>query len=226
MNQHSSVRLVVFLLFALIGLPALSAELLTAQGGPDGNYFRTDCPSGHFLVGLEGRHGAWLDSVAPICARWASASNRLESAKAGKAAGGGGGAPGAARCPAGLAVSGLNFWVVVEGRPQRSKHVRKPSVTCDGPLEIQARQTVAFTAPGISDFDDTRTSPIMGGGGCRAGQRAIGVHGLADVHINALGLVCGPAPKSAEAIRAVGPRPGQEPETRIGRDLPIGATGR
>ena len=69
---HRFALATLFLAFGLaLIIPNLTlAADLPLYGGPGGNYFRAECPKGSYLVGLDGRAGAWVDRIAPVCAPW------------------------------------------------------------------------------------------------------------------------------------------------------------
>jgi len=60
--------------FAAVGIVLISAParsepfLLPVQGGGGGGGFFAACPPDHFVVGLRGRTGAWIDNMRLICA--------------------------------------------------------------------------------------------------------------------------------------------------------------
>ena len=59
---HRCALLVIFLVFVFtIVSPDLGlATDLKIYGGLGGNEFRAECPKGSYLVGLQGRTGAWV----------------------------------------------------------------------------------------------------------------------------------------------------------------------
>lgn len=221
MTFRSFFGSITALLLACVLVTSATAQgvALPAHGGSGGQPFRLECPQDHYLVGFEARHGAWLDRIAPLCARWSGASRRLEQARVGRAVGGMGGVEGSARCPAGTIVSRLNFLMTVDSSTRQPKHVDTMGGTCNPALSENA---VLIEKRGPSDFLETggHLDRPRGGGACAPGERAVGIHGRADLHIDALGLICGPAPGRTTPVRAVGPRPApaQQPGTPVIRD--------
>jgi hypothetical protein len=205
--------LAVLAMLAMPGpLRASGRVTLPAHGGAGGQPFRNECPEGHYLVGFEARVGAFMDQIAPVCARWASRSGRLEHPQVGRAAGGTGGQPWSPRCPVGSVVSSILFDMTIDGRTRQPAHVDWLTALCVEPLSGRDFGTPQPVSPaGLR----SRSDPLKGGGSCGANERAVGVHGRAQWHVDALGLICGPAPQTAKPIQSVGPRPGGQPDTDI-----------
>ena len=82
------MRTYVFCLVLLLitsapqSVAAQQLRLLTVQrtgtfGGPGGGNYEISCPFGSVMIGLRARHGAWIDALAPICARYVRPSRTL-----------------------------------------------------------------------------------------------------------------------------------------------------
>lgn len=74
-----------------------SAALIAAK--------RVECRTGEYVVGLAGRTGAWIDAIAPICARWDDRSFQAASPRTAQFVGGPGGGSQQQSCPAGSAIA-------------------------------------------------------------------------------------------------------------------------
>lgn len=55
--------------------PVLATTVLGPDGGPGGNPFRFDCPTGSYLVGFQGKAVTLIDRVQPLCAPWMHSAN-------------------------------------------------------------------------------------------------------------------------------------------------------
>src|SRR5205809_1641295 len=59
----------VLAIFLLAGfMTPSSATVLPIEGGPGGGYFAENCAPGQYVVGFSVKAGAWIDSVAILCA--------------------------------------------------------------------------------------------------------------------------------------------------------------
>jgi hypothetical protein len=79
-------------------------------GGQGGGPFEIACPPPTVMVGLRARHGAWIDAVGPICAKYVN-GRVLAEVSYRQLAGGDGGGPGEMVCqgPRGV-VTGLQMY--------------------------------------------------------------------------------------------------------------------
>ncbi len=170
---------------------------LPAVGGAGGDPFRVVCPSGAHLIGLSGRAGAWIDQLVPLCATWNAARQAFDAPVEGRAQGtSSGGLPmTTGRCPAGFAVTAAGISV----NTKDSGTGRRIDAFVDE-IGLQCAQV------GGSDVQPVRVGRAGDAGGnsrwlymsdrqaCPAGQMATGIHGRAGLFIDAVGLICGPAP--------------------------------
>lgn len=173
--------------------PAQATDL-PIQGGPGGGEFRDDCGAGRYLVGVSIRSGGWVDAIFPLCAVH-MAQGQFAKWKRGPRHGGTGGSPllKDAVCPPDHFVIGLKFGVT-----QRDKHY----------IDWVAVQCIRMKATAQS-FDIC----LHTGGGCsmqrlglgpfwqtcpnvRGDQEwATGIRGSSGAFVDALGLICGRAPR-------------------------------
>jgi hypothetical protein len=76
---------------------------------------RLECRTGEYVVGLAARTGAWIDAIAPICARWDDRSFQVASPRTMQFAGGPGGGSQQQSCPAGSAVATWRVEQILSG---------------------------------------------------------------------------------------------------------------
>ncbi|MBU6372959.1 MAG: hypothetical protein KJS97_09545 [Alphaproteobacteria bacterium] len=199
-------------IFALVMTLSTSPTAAAAEyqspvvGGPGGRAFSLRCAPGDYLVGLAGRHGAWVDAVAPLCANWDAKARTFLPPGVGPMQGGGGGAPAQIACgPRALVVS-----LLVDGARNDDKTVAFVSITCADPLTGKKERTAtALTMLGASPYD----VPDSGGVGtqttvdydwrrmphCAEGDVAVGIFGASGKYLDRIGLICAPAPRAIAA---------------------------
>jgi hypothetical protein len=208
-QPHYFGGFVQILLILLALPPVLSTSAMATDtpiiGGSGGNYFRTTCAAGSYLVGLKGYTGKWIDRIAHICAPWLPVKQAFESALLhGQFLGTSpGGSFEQQTCRRDHAIVSWTFWNTV-GDDNKRKFVSSIEGTC--------RRVIPPLATHGLQFGDPETQKRLGYGGwglvaihgrpdgkseCPAGELAIGFHGRAGLFLDALGLICGPAPTKA-----------------------------
>jgi hypothetical protein len=87
-------------------LRLVKVERTGSFGGPGGGNYEISFPFGSVMIGLRARHGAWIDALAPICARWVRSSRTLGEIDPQPFTGGRGGGEAFMRCqgPRGVVV--------------------------------------------------------------------------------------------------------------------------
>jgi hypothetical protein len=201
-STHCKV-IVVQLLFAgclcmfSARVPATDLEI---EGGLGGGYFRQECGPGEYLVGFNGRTGAWLDAIQIVCAGRANNLWSLgDAVLRGNQAGRNGGSPNSVRCPStnqgATVVTAIVFGITVSnGKPSTVGGIE---VTCSyfQPPFVALPAGVQMAASGDNDELDAGflqgTNPrVRGSSYCPAGEVAVGLHGRSGDFIDALGLIC------------------------------------
>ena len=92
-HSHQQIhRFALATIFLALGVALVIPDLALATdiplyGGPGGNYFRGECPKGSYLVGLDGRAGAWVDRIATVCAPWLRGSQAFGAPSVGQSFG-------------------------------------------------------------------------------------------------------------------------------------------
>jgi hypothetical protein len=165
-------------------LRLLKVERTNSFGGPGGGNYEISCPFGSVMIGLRARHGAWIDALAPICARFVRSTRTLGEIGPQPFTGGKGGGEGFIRCqgPRGV-VMGLelfradNQWASVG-------HI---VVNCGDYLN-PAR--FANKLPGSADFFGQPTAHRRSILKCSPPLVAGGIFGRSGVAIDRVGLSC------------------------------------
>jgi hypothetical protein len=192
-------------LFALSLVLAMSWSTMTAatdtpvRGGPGGTPFRFTCDKGAYLVGMRARMGDWVDQLRPVCAPWLPERRRFGATSVGIAIGDskGGNRDIPGTCFPGFAISRLDGTLVV-GNHAESKFVGGLSVHCQTAEPPVARHALDFGYALSFGATSTPTFDLD----CPSGELAVGLHGRSGLFVDALGLVCAPAPAKLGFIEA------------------------
>lgn len=203
-----ATRLTIISCLALIvAAGAASATDLPLEGrvGIEAVPFRADCPTGYYLVGINGRAGSWVDAVQTVCAPWYADAGIFGNKTFGIHFGGQGGGETSAVCPFNSAVGGWGVEVMSKGK----RYVEEIQVTCrataGGKLHVA-----------IVQFGGANQNPYSGTSSfrCREGELATGIHGRASAYIEAIGLICGPEPQVLEGPTTSTPESSAPPPDR------------
>lgn len=154
-----------------------------AVGGAGGGPFRASCPSGMVMVGINGRHGAWVDAVAPICAIWTN--RRLDPIEFQPGTGGAGGGTGYMSC-AGSRGAVVALWVWPVHRDNR-RLIGRIVLEC-GDYTMPTRR-VNKRAGGADGFGQAAEGERVA---LRCGPRevAVGLYGRSGAFLDRVGLLC------------------------------------
>jgi hypothetical protein len=214
-----------FLLALLIGYASAPAHAtdLRVQGGGGGSGFRTDC-SGDFVVGIYVRSGSWIDAIGLKCGTFNRQTGTFKKPAWNKAFHGGHGGQFQERvCPGERFVSGIRFGFTRHESP----YVEFVELTCS---PVGAGDVVRAC---IETGQGCRSGHSHGGGVmapfgsspvaqvCPPGEAAIGIHGRSGIHVDALGLICGPRPVVATAAPAPPRMPVGKPNITARNDTDI-----
>jgi hypothetical protein len=156
-----------------------------AVGGTGGGPFRLSCPSGMVMVGINARHGAWVDALAPICAIWVRRNRTLGEIEEQPGTGGTGGGRGSMRCegPRG-AVVGLWVWPVAR---DNRRLVGRIVLECGDYERPQQRANKLPGGPdGIGESFDRERIELR----CGSREVAVGLYGRSGAFIDRVGLLC------------------------------------
>jgi hypothetical protein len=189
----------------LLSQGALAGDL-PVQGGPGGDYFRSEC-SGQFAVGLHFRSGAWVDAIGLRCAGFKPKTGSFKPARDLELHGGDGGAPGVAgSCPDNAYLSGITHGYTRNGNENQFLNfveIACTPVASGNPVRVCLETGAGCWvgrpgAPEIPIFGGTPLlTPLVQH--CPPGEAAVGLHGRAGAFVDAIGLVCGPRPEPAVA---------------------------
>ena len=193
------MRLIVLLiaLFAATQsvVPARAQTTVTNSfGGNGGGPFRLDCPSGMAMTGIRARAGAWLDSVAPVCAIWVN-HRTLGEIDDQPATGGGGGGASFIRCqgPIGAVVG-----IAVQQANNGNHTIGHLLVDC-------GRYTQPWLfwnkLPGSADYLGKSNSNPSVTLQCGIDEVAVGLYGRSGAFIDKIGLLCASSPAATPILR-------------------------
>jgi hypothetical protein len=201
---YSLILPTLFFGFAVAPIRQEPAQATDVQpfGGAGGTYFRAECPTGAYLIGLAGRTGEWIDRVAPICAPWLRGSQTLGAAATGPSFGtSGGGKESSAIC---RSVTGQTFAVelwYVETLKSHNRFVQYVGANCRAlTLSTDPAPSVFFEFGSKRAGAEERVTPgpyisnRMVKQACPTDEAAVGIHGRAGLFVDAIGLICGALP--------------------------------
>jgi hypothetical protein len=172
-------------IFAVPGAAQGGTTVTESVGGTGGGPFRLSCPSGMVMVGINGRHGAWVDALAPICAIWVRSNRTLGEIDEQSGTGGTGGGRGWMRCegPRG-AVVGLSVWPV--NRDNR-RLVGRILLECgDYERPEQHANNLPRGALAFGESFERERVELR----CGAREVAVGLYGRSGAFIDRVGLLC------------------------------------
>lgn len=151
-----------------------------------------ECRSGEFVVGLVGKTGAWIDSIAPICAHWDERNVQSVMARSvPRVAGGTGGARNQQTCPDGTA---LMSWKVEKVLVNDAAYASAVVSQCRSLLPPHAQEPGVLRYAGAGGPPGRQPLPQEN---CPAGQVATGVHAWVSHDqrfVTEVKMNCGPAP--------------------------------
>lgn len=172
-------------------VPGAAQTRLPPVGGPGGGDFVETCGGGvnHFMIGVTGRTGDWIDAIMPICTRYDRDTKTLSAPYTLNQHGGTGGSPNSAHCAPGMVVKGLEIDKIDNGGQILVKYVRLLCQT----LPIPPGDRHVLTA----EFFGVETSPYSNHSvtlTCPEFEAASGLSGASGDYVDRLGLYCQSAP--------------------------------
>jgi hypothetical protein len=236
MNMVSRIAAAAVLVgFAVIGAPAHADSRLPQIGGRGGAGFSERCPLGQVLNGFEVRAGDDIDAIRAVCVMPSSptavSAPLLSNGFGGGWHGGGGGSLRRLLCPPGTPVVNA-IQIEAEGFPSGTFSVNEIDIYCDAigsagshdypsngvhaprqPLDNDG----AFYVGNTLDMDTQKQT-------CPAGEVGIGMHGHSGALVDAMGLICGPAPTFAPPrryVKAMGHTRTKTPLQRAAEDATV-----
>lgn len=180
--------------FATVGILLISAParsepfLLPVQGGGGGGGFFAVCPPDHFVVGLRGRTGAWIDNMRLICARGGVPSLGAPFDHGFVIGNSVGGADDVAQCPQNTFVKNIRFNVVNTHGDDGFVVINTIKLTCfnnNGEF-VAFRHLARDDGPHDADGHPVNSSLCPG----NPRMALIGLHGRHGLFVDAIGAVC------------------------------------
>ena len=179
------------ILATLLSAGTASATVIPSKGGPGGNFFAAVCPAGQYVVGFAAQAGAWIDGVAPLCATYLPGPGTFAKGQSAGFHGTHGGSPQTQLCSSGGAVTRLLLGVLFE----------KGGVFTS--TQVTYIDYIGFECANI--FGQGKESHCVATGdpcveldnivACPSGELATGINGRTGAYLDAIGLICGPAPR-------------------------------
>lgn len=223
--------LFLFLLLAVgaTGSPPAFASGPIPFGGPGGVAFDTPCASGNYLVGLAVYAGAWVDAIAPVCARFDGDALVVE--EIGKFAGHAGGSRQPdSHCRFGVGVITSLLVQATFDDGSRAKFVDNLVAACSKATDLSTPSpgfqvltgddTIGYIKCDVgwgclNHIDIPYPKAVLS---CPAGQVATGITGRAGDYVDALSLMCGTPP--SKSLAQGGQLPPAPPGGHAGFDRP------
>lgn len=180
-----------------LSLTARADDYLLPLGGDGGGKFEAHCPPGQLLAGFDLRAADDVDAIRPLCVIPNGPRDTSEPAAEGTWYGGSGGGPARVACNRyNPVVNGM--FVAWEG--EETIIVNNIHLYCGDTANTQPQNDTAaamFDAPTIDGGAPPFQTFHQGfeyKQHCPPGQPAVGVHGRSGKWVDAIGLICGPAP--------------------------------
>jgi hypothetical protein len=174
-----TITCVLLALTCLLSIPASANTKFPARGGVGDHGFEDVCPPGEYMVGIAARVGAWMDRLRVACAamnregKWGP-RHFPENSRGGR-----GGSPVEAYCGDGEVIAAMKAFSVAKPKAVSDIHF-----TC---------RTVATGKNRVLYIESTTVNPHgLRLQQCPDGEIAVGLHGRHGIHVNAVGLICGP----------------------------------
>ncbi|MGH8263090.1 MAG: hypothetical protein ACRET4_06410 [Steroidobacteraceae bacterium] len=186
-----------------LAAPSAMATDLDATGGNGGGPFRVTCQPGSYIVGVAGRVGEWIDQVSMQCAHWNDQTHRLEPPSLAQVPIGtsNGGRALATYCPNGSVVQVLT----ITSLSSDNRLIANLYLTCHFVEGNGPDTDIQFGEDGVVNRSSLATTFVASvQQECPSNELAVGLHGRSGLFIDAIGLVCGPAPKAGLTAAALG----------------------
>ncbi len=202
-----SLLLVVPIMFA--GTVPANATITQALGGPGGSHFKIECPAGKAVAGIFATAGAWVDGVSALCSTPGGKHQQFGWA------GGTGGEPQMVYCPSGQYVTSV--WLTfTRGNNLPRQYVNTIGILCGSESFTgdwrdkydSLRCILSIDTANENIRGEQRCDSIIPSGGfgtnlvqsaekltCPKDEVLTGLVGRSGNYLDALGAVCGPAPK-------------------------------
>lgn len=225
MKYFSFILLITMLAGTAVVLPARADSYLPQIGGPGGAQYRERCPQGQVLNGFELRAGDDIDAIRAVCVTPYSATDisppPLSNGRGAGWHGGGGGSLQRLLCPPetpavmglaagydGIDTISLDAIDIYCGQASASASIGQyPSNMLHAPVQgcTDGPNLLTYEPLKNAVFGDGRCPNFkVGRFDCPAGEIAIGMHGHSGAKVDAMGLICGPAPVFRPSVPAMG----------------------
>jgi hypothetical protein len=173
------------------------ATVLAPEGGRGDQHTELRCPANHFLVGVQGRTGSWIDRIALMCRKLTGPDYTSGSQMITSAVGGSGGSPTETSCALGSAVRRVGFLLYLDDH--RPKYVAGIVLECNRPRDGSPAGERRFgfndlSRASMKDMEDWIGMASSARRGvvqtCPGNEYAAGLAVRHGAHVNAVGLIC------------------------------------
>lgn len=166
-------------LTCLLSMPAAANTKFPARGGVGDHGFEDVCPAGEYMVGIAARVGGWMDRIRVACAVMDRQGSWGPRHFPQNSRGGSGGSPIEGYCGNGEVITAMKAFFVAKPKAVSDIHF-----TC---LSIASGKKRTLYVESAAVNPEAR-----GVQQCPEGEIAVGLHGRYGIHVNAVGLICGP----------------------------------
>ncbi len=186
------------------------ATQMRIVGGPGGRPFSATCQPGMYLAGFHARAGAWVDGLGLLCARYDASQNSLSKVHDNESyVGGIHGSPQEEYCPLGQPLTGIAM-TFTRGNGLDRQYLNSLAMLCGGrdtsmPIAQGHQDRCISTGEDCDAFFESSTWGLTTRDRfadyqyCPLDEIAVGLQGRAGDYVDAIGLICAPAPAGGKA---------------------------
>ena len=173
---------------------AANTTVFPALGGRGDAAGELRCPRGHYLVGMKGRAGVWVDQLALICRRIDPPDYAGGAQTTTRSVGGPGGTPVEVYCPRGSAIRRIGVeiervdWVDKAPRGFVFRCQRPRDGSFAGDFTLGSGGTQPWTFERLTDWETKAIRTYTHN--CPGHEYAVGLSVRHGQHVNAIGLIC------------------------------------
>ena len=186
------------------------ATQMRIVGGPGGRPFSATCQPGMYLAGFHARAGAWVDGLGLLCARYDASQNSLSKVHDNESyVGGIHGSPQEEYCPLGQPLTGIAM-TFTRGNGLDRQYLNSLAMLCGGrdtsmPIAQGHQDRCISTGEDCDAFFESSTwgmttrDRLADYQYCPLDEIAVGIQGRSGDYVDAVGLICAPAPAGPAA---------------------------
>lgn len=187
------------------------ATVTQAIGGPGGGAFTLQCPDGEMAAGVAARAGAWVDAMTVLCKRPIGDIHQIAWT------GGNNGGPQETYCPPGLGITSV-FLTFTRGNDLPREYVNTIGIICGNSEDRNMTASCILSGDTLAGELLEKCTYRSGGGfsnpmiradtlACPDDEVLLGVHGRSGLYVDAIGAICGPAPRAPIFLPPIATKP-------------------